>query len=462
MEGDPILGLAYIASYIRQYGNFNNTKIIDKENPIERIKKEKPDLIGISALTHEFPKANRLAKEIKEEFDIPTIIGGQHISVMPNNFLPSNFQLGVIGEGEQTTLELIDLFEKEGEFNPKKLEQIKGVVFRDKNNRLRMTEPRPLVEPLDKIPFPARDLLKMKEYYLTLRLATFRKFGIYTGMMTSRGCPYNCVFCSPTKFWQRIRYNSAEYVVSEIKLLLEKYKLDGVIIYDDLFIASKERLKQIVDLIKKEGINKRTQFHVNCRANLMNDEICKLLKEMNVTGVEFGFESGSDKILGYLKKNTVTVEQNKKALQISRKYGFKTVASFMTGIPNETEEDMQQTLDLINDDNLHRAIFCQLSPYPGTEIWDYAKKKGMVSDDINFDFEQLLVLKYNPNLILNDSISKEKFHEWYLKLRQASMNKKDRNNLGQVLTLKPKHLKYLFTKRFITKIFYHLKRGRMV
>jgi magnesium-protoporphyrin IX monomethyl ester (oxidative) cyclase len=459
MESDPPLGLAYIASYLREYGNFGNTIIIDKEDPIERIKKEKPDLVGISSLTHEFPKANSLAKEIKTEFNIPVIIGGQHISLMPTHFIQSNFDIGVIGEGEQTTLELVELFEKEGSFDTKKLKSIKGIVYRNERNALKMTEPRPLIEPLDKIPFPARDLLKMKEYYLTLRLTTFRKFGIYAGIITSRGCPYNCVFCSPTQFWQKCRFHSAKYIVSEIKFLLEKYKLDGVLIFDDLFIANKVRTKQVADLIKKEGINEQVEFYIKGRANLMDDEICRTLKKMNTTVVEFGLESGSEKILNYLKKGTVTVEQNRKALQISRKYGFRTVASFIAGTPNETEEDMKQTLDLMKDNNLQRGFVCQLTPFPGTQIWDYAKQKGIVSDDMNFDYKQLLVLEYKPDLLLNDSIPREKFEKLFFEMKKTLVNKRDRANINHILSLKPKHLRYIITKRFITKIFYYLSHG---
>ena len=160
--GVPPLGIAYIASYMRKYLNFYNTTIIDKEKPEIKIKKEKPDVVGISAVTGEFVEAIKLSKIIKQQFDIPTILGGVHISLLPYT-LPKTFDIGVIGEGEQTVLELVKIFEKFGEFKQEDLLKVDGIVFH-KNNYLKFTGPRKPIEKLDSIPYPARDLLKMKEY----------------------------------------------------------------------------------------------------------------------------------------------------------------------------------------------------------------------------------------------------------------------------------------------------------
>ncbi len=447
---DPPLGLAYIASYLRQYGNFDNTIIIDKEDPIKKIKKEKPDLVGIYAMFLNFDEINTMADIVKKEFDIPLLLGGPHISSMPKNFLNLNFDIGVIGEGEQTTLELINIFEKEGGFNPKKLKSIKGIVYRDKKNTLQMTEPRPLITPLDKIPFPARDLLKMKKYYLVPRKGAFSELGIYSNMLTSRGCPYDCAFCSPSLFWRKFRCFTPEYVVEEIEFLISTYKLDGIIIWDDLFVVGKQRLEKIVKLVKDKKINEKVKFWVFARANLVNKHIARLLKDMNVTAVGFGLESGSERILEYLKGPTVTVEDNKRAIKACKELGIKTMGNFVIGSPHETDEDLQQTFDLFSNKNLDESYIHQLTPFPGTRIWDHAKQKGIVSDDINnLDFSQFILDGYKPNLVMTEKITKKRFKQWYDKFREEELRK------NYNVTIKKLNPKFVFNPSFLRKLIHN-------
>jgi magnesium-protoporphyrin IX monomethyl ester (oxidative) cyclase len=446
--GDPHLGIAYIASYLRKYGGFKNIVIVDKEDPLKRIEKEKPDVVGISVMTPEFPMANILVEQIKTEFDIPVIIGGHHISYLPQHLAPSNFDVGVIGEGEQTMLELMLLFEKHGGLQPKKMRSIKGIVFRNERKSNEVTPFREFIEPLDKIPFPARDLLKMEDYYLTPRRSVFMdKLGRYTSMITSRGCIYKCNFCSSSFFWKRFRCFSAKYVVDEIKHLIEQYKVDGLLFYDDLFIANKIRVREIVNLIKKEKINEQIEFGVLARTNLVDDEILKLLKEMNVTFLSFGFESGSEKILKWLKAGSVTVKDNWRALRLSKKYGFKIMSGFIIGSPGETKEDMMKTLELMEDPDLDIPLFGQLTPYPNTPVWEIAKKMGLVSEDIDFDFSKLSLAGYRPDLIMTKEMSEKEFEKIYNMFEDVSRRKLQRK-------VKIPY-KYLLSPRFIKKVIVH-------
>jgi len=450
-EPDPPLGLAYIASYLRKYGNFDNTIIVDKEDQMKRLLREKPDVIGIGSMTYEFPQAKILAEQIKKEFDVPLIIGGNHITLMTHHFQTSAFDIAVIGEGEQTMLELVQLYERKRSFEPDDLKRIKGIDFKDGNNIIQ-TEKRSLIENLDTIPFPARDLLKMKEYYTTLRRDCFGKFGVYIHMLTSRGCPYNCAFCSTSVFWQKARFHSAQYVVDEIKELVEKYKVDGIHIWDDLFIARKERVKEIAELLKKEGL-KDLEFHVFARANLITEEMCGYMKNMNVAVTEFGLESGSEKILKYLKKGNVTVEQNRSALAMCKKFGFNTLGDIIIGSPDETEDDLRQSLSLVQDKNLDEARVFHLTPYPRTEVWEYAKQKGFVSDSPDFDLRKINLGGFKEGMVLSEKISPQKLKEWYGIFKEAVEKKNGSENiLFYVKNLKAKHIKYLFTKRFMEKI----------
>lgn len=452
-QPDPPLSLAYMASYVRKYSDVDDITIVDKEDHLKRIKRERPDVVGISSFSFEFTQAKALAQEIKKNFDIPVIVGGHHITGLPKLLLSSPFDIGVMGEGEQTMLELVKCYEKHGAFPKDELKKIDGIVFKNNSEAL-ITKRRELIVPLDKIPFPARDLLKMKEYYLTLRMASFSKFGIYTHMMTSRGCPYNCTFCSSVGFWgRRPRYNSPEHVVSEFKELIEKYDVDGIIIWDDLFVSDIKRVEQIAKLMKEEGINDKIELTIFCRANLINESLCKTLKEMSVSVVDFGLESGSDKVLKYLKKGTVTVEDNKRAIRLCKKFGMRTIGTFVIGSPDETEEDLKMTRELILDKNLDRAQVYQVTPIPNSEMWDYARKLGIVSDDPDFDFSLLNTAGFKPSLLMTKNLSKEKFEEWLNLLSEDARRKPQRiNAVSAISTLRPKHLKFLFTRRFFSKV----------
>lgn len=409
--GHPPLGLAYIASYLRKYFNFNNTVIIDKEKDIlKKISKEKPDIIGISAVSLQFKRANELAGKIKTLYDTPTLIGGPHITALPHQL--GNFNVAVLGEGEQTVLELAELFERKGSFEPEDLKKIKGIAFHD-GLSTKITEKRPFIENLDNIPFPARDLLKMKEYYLQPRRTAGGNFVVGTHMFSSRGCPYRCTFCSTANFWQRLRLFSPEYVVNEMKELIRNYNLEAIYVYDDLFVISKERLEKIYELMRAEDI--KVKLYCQCRVDRINDDICKILKKMGIDGISFGFESASQKILSYLKKNTTTVEQNKKAIELCNKYEISAEGTMMLGVPGESEEDLDLNLRFVRENELKNIFIYVTTPYPGTELWDYAVKKGIVNDN-NVDWSKIDINLSGPlknKIYMNsDNMDIKRFEEY--------------------------------------------------
>jgi radical SAM superfamily enzyme YgiQ (UPF0313 family) len=340
----------------------------------------------------------------------------------------------VIGEGEQIVLELVNLFEREGSFPSDILKNIDGLVFHEGSN-LHITNPRKQIQPLDSIPFPARDLLKMKEYYLQPRRVPHipGKIAIGTHIMSSRGCPYHCVFCSSASFWKGIRFHSAKYFVEEIKEVTEKYKINTISILDDLFIADKKRVREIKELLKKEGLSGKIEFGCFGRTNLIDDKICKTLKEMNVTSVAFGFESGSEKILNYLKKGTVTAKNNIDAVKICRQNNLNVTGSFMIGNPNETKEDLEMTRNFIRDYPIDAAALFITTPLPGTELWELAKKENLVNDNMNWN-----EVDKNFNWTTDDKIPENTFfkfagdNETRLKLYREIQNEINRINFTGV------------------------------
>src|SRR5574341_95949 len=203
----PPLGLAYIASYLEKYGGYKDVFI---ETDTNAVIEKRPDIVGISSVTPNFNKAVKIASEVRIALDIPVIIGGAHITALPHT-LPECFDFGIAGEGEQTMLELLNALENNGRSNS--FEHIDGLVYRE-NSKLTQTKKREMITPLDRIPFPKREILKDNWGF---------SFEDNVSMITSRGCPYKCRFCSSSANWRPFRFHSAEYVVDEIKHLIDIY-----------------------------------------------------------------------------------------------------------------------------------------------------------------------------------------------------------------------------------------------
>jgi len=438
-EGHPPLGMCYVASYLKKYLNFDSIAVVEKEqNLLEQIKKHRPEIVGISSVSLEFNRTIELADAIKNELDVPIILGGPHITLIPQT-MPQSVDIAVIGEGEQTMLELMRVHKKHGSFPKENIKNISGISFWD-SGKIKLTKRRKLIEPLDRIPFPARNLLRMEEHYLKSRKTiSSTKIGRGTSIITSRGCPFNCAFCATRGIWGRgIRYHSARYIVNEISEIIDRYDVDGIFIFDDFFAGNKKRLREIVNLIKKEKID--IDFRCSTRADFVNEKTCKLLKQMNVVEVSIGFESGSDKILGYLKKGTTTVKQNKRAVKLLKKYGINVHGFIMLGSPFETKEDMMKTLKFIENNPLDIVGFCVTTPFPGTELWAYAKEKGLVNE--NMDWDKLNMHPNNRDFIfLSNKMSKEEFLDVY------DLIKKRTEKMRYGLDFKPSDLSIDLLKR---------------
>ena len=429
----PPLGVGFLSSFIKQHTDWK-TSIIDAacDNIQQRLKQDKPDVIGISSSTLEFHETILLAEKIQEDDGIPIMIGGHHVTALPH-MLQDCFDVGILGEGEETLVELLNLFEKDSSkmgWDNKKLKKIKGLVFHRNKERIN-TGRRELIKPLDKVGVPDYDSFNLK-YYLRKQDHFPRKFGKGMSMMTSRGCPYNCVFCGSSHFWKVLRYNSPEYSVDVMKFLIEKYNVKYINIFDDIFAVNIERLKKIVDLVREEGIHEKVEFGIQGRANMMSDKVCELLKKMNVYYIGFGLESGNERVLKYLKRGTVTVEDNRNAVKQCKKHGFAMGSGFMLGNPEETEEEMNDTLKFIKGNDMDSCTAYITTPLPGTELWEYAKKQGLVSD--NMDWNKINQFFHGDNVILS-KMDKEKFSEIYKKVLGACTISKVRSNISHPISL---------------------------
>ncbi len=404
------LNLLYIASYLNKEVPSVKIKIIDRayDKVVEEIERFNPDLVGISAMTVEYPLAIKLCKIIKEKRKIPVILGGSHISFLPQS-LNSCFDLGMIGESEITLSKFMKIFNVDREIKTDRLHDIDGIVFYDKY-KLIIKPQKEFIQNLDDIPIPNRDSLNKK--YFTIRPTySIGKYRRRNSILTSRGCPYNCKFCISTRFFRKLRFHSSKRVVEEVRYLYNKYKIRHFNIWDDLFCCNIKRIEEIIELLEKEKLLGRISFNASMRGNLATDNVFELYKKMGIKSIGIGIESGSDRVLRYLKGENITVKQNLDAVIGGKKRGFKMMGSIMIGNPTEKIEDLKKTYELIKkliDAKIDRLLVFVLVPYPGSEFWSIAEERGKVSNDM--DFSKLSFHDKTP-LLLDEDVPLEEFYK---------------------------------------------------
>lgn len=392
--------ITYLASYLRHYLDIELDIRIDVVTD-RLLGKFKPDIIGLSSTTENYNLALRDIRSIQREWpEVPILIGGPHISALPQSLPDIPNLIGVIGEGEETFLELIQSFLTNQEFDQDALLEIQGLVFYDKTGQLAYTPPRVLAEDIDTIPIPERELLlQIPEHH-------------QPALLTSRGCPFRCTFCSTRMLWKEIRFHSPERVVEELFDILRIFPdQPSLRIDDDLFTLNIKRLRVLAGLIREEGLHKKIRFTVSARANTLSKEVCLILKDMNVQSIFFGLETGSQNVLRQIKGPVIQVDHNQRAIDLCDKYGFWITGSFIIGSPEETHQDIYQTYWFIRK-NYHK--FGQINvaysvPFPDTPLFAQAEKAGLI--DENFKDWQVLNFNFEPDksVFLNQHYTKDEF-----------------------------------------------------
>ena len=379
----PPLGLASIATYALQNSHIpkDNFLILDTTIPLARqiIQAFDPDIIGFSTFSKHYQETVEYAKMLRrKKLKSFFIIGGVHISLFPDTLDPV-FDLAVNKEGEQTFLEILRVWPHYSVSGDTSLfRRIPSVIYRKQGTVIRNSE-RAMIYPVDKIPpinwslfFPIyfrHELIKDNETQTWKHERVFPLF-------TTRGCPYNCVFCARTALWKGIRFFSESHVAEEIQALYKTQGIKTIQIWDDLFVLNIHRLKQIEKVLRRHRLLKTIAFYkVFARANLFTEDMSRQLKKLNVKSVQFGFESGSDKILTFLKRDTVHVIQNYEAASLCEKEKIGFVACLMLGTPHETPADMKKTLDFVDFIRLKTTLesidLARTTAFPETALYDY-------------------------------------------------------------------------------------------
>jgi radical SAM superfamily enzyme YgiQ (UPF0313 family) len=299
-------------------------------------------------------------------------LGGPHVNIYPQETMQiKEIDFLILGEGEEPLRDLLDNINQ-----IEKLHEIKGIVFKD-GDKVVNTGPRELIKNLDAIPFPARELLPYKKYFSVIS----SKFPVTT-MFTSRGCPYQCLFCDRPHLGKVFRARSAQNVVDEMKEC-QNLGIKEIFIYDDTFGVDRQRVIDICKKITEQGLN--VGWDVRTRVDTVDEEVLLYMKKAGCQRIHYGVEAGTQKILNVLRKG-ITLEQAERAFKMTKKIGIATLGYFMIGSPGETKEDILQTIKFINKVDPDFVHISTTTPFPATDLYRLGLEKGILPKDFWREF----------------------------------------------------------------------------
>jgi len=350
------LGIAYVASSLRAAGH--EVDMLDGKlahltvgDIVQRVRDGRPDLVGITCMTVEYPRAVQIAAGIKHDrADLPIVVGGAHVNAVGRQALEEGpFDFACVGEGEYLVRELARALEQS--LDPS---AILGLVSRA-DGELVPSPPRPPPEDYDLLPFPAWDL--------------FRPVSTIP-LITHRGCPFRCMFCSHNSGFKP-RYRTPGNVLDEVEEILDRYRPNRIRIEDETFGLHMGRTKAILGEIIARGVNRLVSFSAQTRVDRVDEEFMRLLKTANFETLELGVESGNPDVLRDTQKG-ITLEQVENAVALAKADGLRVWCKFILGHPNETPETIRDTIDFIAKINPHKLSVSIMTPFPGTPIHEMA------------------------------------------------------------------------------------------
>ncbi len=365
-------GLGVIASYLREHDG-ETVNLVDEqiqpftEESLERVirDEQEPKAVGFSLLTVNSARAFHLAERIKKiDPKVLIVVGGIHATVLPEECLSAaGVDVAIRREGEITLSELLKCY-RQG----KSFEHLEGISFKRDGNFVHNPD-RPVIEDLDILPPFPYDLFEKNR-------ASYRDFGT---VISSRGCPFDCIFCSQRAITgRRYRHFSNERVLSEIRTLVEKYKVDNIWFMDDNFVVNKQRVFSLLDGIIQAGFHKKSTFVAEMRGESATYELLNKMKEANFKIMSLGMETLVPRLLKVVEKGE-TVEENIRAVQMAHEVGLSTSTTFILGIPTETRKERLETVRKARKLPLDDARFNVAVPYPGTKLYEIAKKEGRLN-----------------------------------------------------------------------------------
>jgi anaerobic magnesium-protoporphyrin IX monomethyl ester cyclase len=353
----PGLGIAYVASSLRAAGHeidMLDGKLahLTVEDIVARVRERRPDLVGITCMTVEYPRAVDIARRIKHDrAEVPIVVGGAHVNAVGRQALEEGeaFDYACVGEGEYLACELAEAIEREVDPSA-----IPGLVSR-RGTELVTAVPRPPPDDYDLLPFPAWDLFRPVD---TIPL------------ITHRGCPFQCVFCSHNSGFKP-RYRTPGNVLDEVEQILARYRPARIRIEDETFGLHMGRTKAILEGVISRGLHRRIRFSAQTRVDRVDEEFMRLLKTANFETLELGVESGNPDVLRETKKG-ITLEQVERAVALAKANDLRVWCKFILGHPDETHATIRDTIDFIAKINPHQLSVSIMTPFPGTPIHEMA------------------------------------------------------------------------------------------
>jgi anaerobic magnesium-protoporphyrin IX monomethyl ester cyclase len=353
----PALGIAYIASSLRAAGH--DIELLDGklddltiDDIVGRVRERPPELVGITCMTVEYPRAVEIASRIKHDHaEVPIVVGGAHVNAVGRQALEEGdgFDYACVGEGEQLACELAAALDRNADPSG-----IPGIVSR-KEDGIVTAPPRPPPDDYDVLPFPAWDLFRRVD---TLPL------------ITHRGCPFKCVFCSHNSGFKP-RYRTPANVLDEVEQILQRYRPQRIRIEDETFGLHMGRTKAILEGIISRGFHRGLRFSAQTRVDRIDEEFIRLLKTANFETLELGVETGNPDMLREIKKG-ITLEQVEHAVALAKAHGLRVWTKFILGHPHETHATIRDTIDFIAKINPHQLSVSIMTPFPGTPIHEMA------------------------------------------------------------------------------------------
>jgi len=398
----PSVSLLYLATSIRR---ICHVKVVDascldysEQQILDEIVLFRPAIIGISAVTPSISRAQNIARQIKNrQSEVLIVLGGPHVTTAPVKTMQQTpaIDIGVIGEGELTLREIIERFDGSLE----SVSSIRGTIVRSASDgSIIRNDPRDLIRNIDEIGLPAYDMIPAIDRIRPAVFKTKRLPAIHA--ITSRGCAHNCTFCNTNIFNKKVRYHSSKYVINLIEYLM-KAGFREISFEDDNFTAYKVRLREICRYLIDNRID--LSWSVNARIDTVDRDTLKLMKDAGCWYISYGIESGDQDTLNRVNKK-LTLDQIRTIISMTREIGIEAKGFFIVGFPWETRETVKRTIDFAKSLHLSDLNIFPLTPFPGTDIYDEAKRSGDFDDDWRqMDLQHIV---YVPENLTREFISK--------------------------------------------------------
>jgi len=420
--------------YNRTFEGSDVTYGLSDQDVVKRIREYEPDIVGVTAM---FSSQQNMALHycglVKSARDVPVVMGGLHSSLFPQETLKNpSVDYVVLGEGEYKLLNLIESLNKgktEFEFD--------GIAYIENGENLKVNPSTSKIQDLNALPLPARDLIDMERYIqVGLPMGPFTRRERVEQVMTSRGCPFFCNFCSAADYFgHKLRTRSVDNVMNEIEELITKYQIQEIQFSDDNLTANKKKAKELFRRMKPYNLSWCTPNGIMVKT--LDEEMIRLMAESGAYQITFAIESGSERVLReIMHKEVPSREKVKKLVDLCQEYKIQTHATFIVGLPGEKKEEIYSTLQYPFDINFNSASFFIASPLPGSKLREECKRKGYLTEDRKFNVKsaEIIIPPNSPDYVMPkeelvelvdkktrefNNFSKQKDpHAWDLKFEQ--------------------------------------------